>query len=135
MAEENKFFGGLKNMKLLKSKKATIAVVIALLMIMSSMSVFARGYGTDYVVTAAGATLGDLTSNAKDSGVYAQTHAYSQGVLDQDYVRVTSTGCPTVTNTGKNYTDAYTQGPGTSFVISYGYITRNGVLGTGRVAA
>jgi hypothetical protein len=74
-------------MKLLKNKKTVICLVMAIMMIFSSMTVFARGTDMAYIRNG-GTAVGDVYVNVKSSSFYGETNAYNNGSLSTDFVKV-----------------------------------------------
>ncbi len=115
-----------------KSSKIMSAILVACAL---TTSVFAATSSSD--VTNDDTSYGSVFLNAKSSSIYAETSASSSGVLPTDCVQVSASHCETTTNTGKNYTTAWTSASGSfsGSKTAAGTIVRDGRVATGATSA
>ena len=116
-------------------KKSTFILNAVLIAGLLSTSIFAATSTGD--VKNGSTSYGSVYINAKSSSIYAETSASSSGVLDTDSVSISASDCEGKTNTGKNYTTAWTSASG-SFSGSKsasGSIVRDGRSATGSTSA
>lgn len=118
-------------------KKKNISRVVSMVLLSCMLATSALAAVSNGEVKNGSTVYGSVYLNAKTSSIYAETSANSSGTLDTDSVTVSASNCSPVTNTGKNYTTAYTSTSG-SFSgnkTAAGTIVRNGRIATGATSA
>jgi len=127
------FINILKKGKTRTMKKKAISRIVSMVLLSCMLATSALAATSNGAVKNGSTTYGSVYLNAKSSSIYAETSANSSGTLDTDSVTISASNCTPVTNTGKNYTTAYTSVSG-SFSgnkTAAGTIVRNGRIATG----